>query len=74
MTVNSISTDDLANRFTYKPAKNDQPERYGAIRDDALKLATTINEEAPDGREKSLAITKIEEAVTWASAAIARSE
>lgn len=65
---------DLENRFTYHAPKEDQPERYDLIRRKALMLAATISEKCPDSREKSLAITKLEEAVMWANAAIARNE
>jgi hypothetical protein len=68
-----IDQDDLNNRFTYHPPKGDDlPARYEAIRNEGLSLAMVINGLAPDSREKSLAITAIEEAVMWANAAIAR--
>jgi hypothetical protein len=63
---------DLINRFTYHPPKPGQPELYTAIRDKAKELAYLIEEVCPDSREKSLAITKIEEAAMWANASIAR--
>ncbi len=63
---------DLRNRFTYHPPSGDQPEQYQGIRDAAYQLADLINREAPDGREKSLSITHLEETVMWANAAIAR--
>ena len=63
---------DLSNRFTYHPPKDDQPDRYQAIRTAGWKLATIINDQVPDSREKSLAITHLEEVVMWANAAIAR--
>jgi hypothetical protein len=66
---------DLAGRFTYHPPKNhEQAEKYVTIRSHAHGLATLINERAADSREKSLAITHLEEAVMWANAAIARNE
>lgn len=66
---------DLANRFTYHPPRDhEQADKYVAIRQNGLILATIINESAPESREKSLAITKIEEAVMWANAAIARND
>lgn len=40
----------------------------GAIK----SLLTFINHTCPDSREKSLALTKIEEALFWANASIAR--
>jgi hypothetical protein len=65
---------DLASRFTYHPPKDGQAERYQWIRKEASQLATLINEQAPDSREKSLAITHLDQAVMWANAAIARNE
>ena len=58
--------------FTYHAPKEGKPEKYERIRDEAKALAHTINDLAPDSREKSLAKTKLEEAVMWANAAIAR--
>jgi hypothetical protein len=49
-----------------------QPELYQAIRDLAKVLVTHIQAAVPEGREKALAITKVEEAVMWANAGIAR--
>lgn len=65
---------ELANRFTYHPPKGDQAVRYSDIRRTGANLADVINLSAPDSREKSLAITHLEEAVMWANAAIARNE
>ncbi len=64
---------DLDKRFTYHPPKSGQPDKYVRIRDNAKELAELINTLAPESREKSLAITKLEEAVMWANASIARS-
>jgi len=65
---------DLEKRFTYHKPKEDQAKRYEAIRNTALRFANFLNLECPDSREKSLAITKLEEAVMWANASIARNE
>lgn len=67
-----METKDLENRFTYHAPKDGQPAIYTALREAALELATEINLNCPDGREKSLAITKLEEVVFWANASIAR--
>jgi len=66
--------DDLERRFTYHPPKDGQPAKYETIRSRAKSLANEIDELAPDSREKSLAITHLEETVMWANAAIARNE
>ena len=63
---------DLKNRFTYHPPKDDQAARYEKLRFNGKNLADMINELAPDSREKSLAITYLEQAVMWANASIAR--
>jgi hypothetical protein len=65
---------DLAHRFTYHPPKDDQALRYEIIRERALDFAAFLDEKCPDSREKSLAITHLEDAVMWANAAIARNE
>lgn len=64
----------IENNFTYHAPKGDQAERYGKIREKARELAELMEESCPDSREKSLASTKLEEAVMWANASIARNE
>jgi len=66
--------EDLNNRFTYHPPKPGQADRYVKIRDTAHEFASLLNDECPDSREKSVAFTKLEEAVMWANASIARNE
>ena len=65
---------DLQKRFTYHSPKNDQPARYQSLRDMGLRFAELIAEHCPDSRERSLALTKAEEAIMWANASIARNE
>ena len=69
-----FSNDELECRFTYHPPKDGQPNTYEAIRDGAKSLAKLINATVPDSREKALALTKLEEAVMWANAGVARRE
>ena len=66
--------EDLNKRFTYHAPKEGQPEKYETIRKQSLNLAEILNKLCPDSREKSLAITALEEAVMWANASIARNE
>lgn len=65
---------DIQNRFTYHPPKDGQPAKYEKLRFNGRNLADMINECCPDSREKSLAITHLENAIMWANAAIARNE
>lgn len=65
---------DLTNRFRYHPPKNDQMTRYEDMRTMGANLAFFIAENTPKSREQSLALTKLEEAIMWANAAIARNE
>lgn len=64
----------IENNFKYHAPKEGQPEKYESIRQVAKILATTIDKLCPDSREKSLAMTNLEQAVMWANAAIARNE
>jgi len=66
--------EDLNKRFTYHAPKEGQPQKYENIRKNALALAELLNAMCPDSREKSLAITSLEEAVMWANASISRNE
>ena len=63
---------DIAKRFTYHPPTEDLSDVYQMIRDEAKHFAYLIDIQAPDSREKSLAITALEEVVFWSNAAIAR--
>ena len=67
--VNEIET-----RFTYHAPKGSQPKRYEDIRANGKLMAQLIVGSCPECRETALALTKIEEAVMWANAAIARRE
>lgn len=66
--------DQIEKAFTYHAPKEGQPARYTVLRDKAKELAVMVDEMCPNSREKSLAMTKIEESIMWANAAIARNE
>ena len=72
--MDDTEREDLANRFTYHPPTSEQAARYVVIRDYGHGLAATIMNHCPASRERSLAIVKLEEAVMWANASIARNE
>jgi hypothetical protein len=63
---------DLENTFRYHAPKADQPAKYEALRAKAKELAALILESVPDSRERSIALTKVEEASMWSNAGIAR--
>jgi hypothetical protein len=65
---------DLDKRFTYHAPKGDQTQRYERLRAKAKELAELAVELVPPCRERSLALTKLEEVVMWANAGIARNE
>jgi hypothetical protein len=73
-TVGPMEADDINNRFTYHKPKDDQNKRYVGLREAARMLAWSFHECCPPCRERSLAITKLEEAIFWANASIARNE
>lgn len=64
----------IENNFKYHAPKEGQPEKYSALREKAKELAYLIEELCPNSREKSLAITNLEQTTMWANASIARNE
>jgi hypothetical protein len=72
-----VSDQDLAQLekvFTYHAPKDDQPERYVALRNSARSLAQMIYGLVPPSRERAVALTNLEQVIFWANAAIARNE
>lgn len=64
---------DLENRFAFHAATTEEKRNaHTSVRVACLNLAKFIDESLPDGREKSSAITKVEEAMFWANAGLAR--
>lgn len=68
-------SEDIQHRFAYHPPKDQEAVKaHERIRAYLGQLAAELDETLPAGREKALAITKIEEAMFWANAAIARAK
>ncbi|WP_032380945.1 Acb2/Tad1 domain-containing protein [Rhodococcoides fascians] len=64
---------DLNNRFDFHPAgTTERATAHESVREGCKALAEFIDARVPNGREKAHAITKIEEAMFWANAGIAR--
>lgn len=68
-----MDNDDIGNRFKFHPATPTTGPQHDSVRGECMALAYTLNALLPDGREKSLAITHLEETMMWSNAAIARS-
>jgi hypothetical protein len=63
---------NLENIYTYHAPDKTTADKYPLIRDKAKELAYLFESLCPTSRELSLAHTKLEEAVMWANASIAR--
>lgn len=64
---------DIENRFAFHPATTDEKrDAHTSIRQNCKVLADFLNEKLPEGREKSLAITHLEDVMMWANASLAR--
>lgn len=64
----------LARNFSYHAPNEKQIERYGVIRSCAFNFSILLSELCPTSRELSLSLTKLDEVVMFANAAIARNE
>lgn len=69
-----LSDSEIDKRFGYHPADTgDKQYAHGQVRAGCKALAKFLNTEVPDGREKSIVFTKLEEVMYWANAGVARS-
>ena len=68
-----LSHEELKERFRYHSLTPKQRMAINSVRDTTMGLAVILNERLPEGREKSLAMTKLEECAMWANKAIAHS-
>jgi len=69
-----MTPEQIQNTFTYHAPHGNQTERYENIRCHARALAEVIANDAPDSRERSVALTNLQQCVMWANAAIAINE
>jgi hypothetical protein len=68
-----MSASDMEHRFGFHAATTaEKKEEHGSIREIFKSVAIVLDDKLPAGREAALAITKLEEAMFWANAAIAR--
>ena len=70
-----MNQEDLDNRFTFHERSREvNAQGHQQVRTECGRLAAILNETLPEGREKSLAVTHLEEVMMWSNAAIARSD
>jgi hypothetical protein len=70
-----VSDDELKDRFSHHPPTEEHiAKAHAEIRHDCLGMALKFNEMLPEGRDKALAFTKLEEVMYHANAAIAKAQ
>jgi len=72
--LDDATQEKLNNNFTYHAPKGDQTTRYQELREAGKKVAELICKHVPESPERTNAVLKIEEAIFWANAGIARNE
>ncbi|QBJ00232.1 hypothetical protein SEA_PHARAOH_43 [Mycobacterium phage Pharaoh] len=64
---------EIRHRFAFHAATTPEKQNeHASVRAAIGSTAEYVDANVPEGREKALAITKLEEAMFWANAAIAR--
>jgi len=66
-----MTNDEILNRFTYHKASPEGTVKHHELSRLFVELASQVDLLCPDGREKSLTFTALQEAKMWASAAVA---
>jgi len=68
-----VNAEDLNSRFKFHPATGPgRAAQHDDLRQACRTFASIIDELVPDGREKNLAVAKLEEVMFWGNAGIAR--
>jgi len=62
---------EINRRFTYQPQTEITKPMFERINAEMLVLAHHLDNVLPEGREKALALTALQEAKMWSNAAIA---
>jgi hypothetical protein len=67
----TLGNEEIMRRMGFHPSTETTVPLYEANRSEAIALAVQWDGRLPDGREKALALTALQEALMWANAAIA---
>lgn len=67
-----IGEEEIRNRMTYHAPSPEGIQRHAHLSERIGDAMEAVDRTCPEGREKALAFTKLEEAKFWASAAVAR--
>lgn len=62
---------EINRRFTYRAPNDETRPKHEAVDDMARSVAHALDELLPEGREKVLALTALQEVRMWSNAAIA---
>lgn len=64
---------EIAYRFAFHAATTEEKRaEHGSVRQLLGDVAQELGAKLPEGRERAIVLTKLEEAMFWANAAIAR--
>lgn len=69
--VKDMTDYELVEIFKYHPPTKEQGEKYEDLRKRGLEFARIIVKLCPESRERSLAITKLQEVIMFSNASIA---
>lgn len=67
-----ITAQEIKDRVNYHPPNEEAKRLHGVVRKQIEETMLILAASVPEGREHSTMLTKIEEAMFWANAGIAR--
>lgn len=70
--MSQFDEDDLKRRFAFHPADGPTGQTHDTVRSSVHDCASDLCELIPPGRELSLALTSLEQAMMWGNAGVAR--